>query len=119
MLVQLDEDDCNEIKEIGRIRSGKRFAETSSHAVKKTKGPLDIMFKKTRDTSINDACDKEARARTIQYIARLFYTNEVAFNVANAKTFKLRNEEASLMMSYDFYVCLNFHIIILSLNFKM
>ncbi|CAL5194424.1 unnamed protein product [Lathyrus oleraceus] len=58
VLVQLDADDTNEIEEISRIRSGKRLAETSSMAVKRTKGPLDLVFKKTKDTSLNDACDK-------------------------------------------------------------
>ncbi|KAI5403024.1 Exocyst complex component S3A [Lathyrus oleraceus] len=89
VLVQLDADDTNEIEEISRIRSGKRPAETSSMVVKRTKGPLDLVFKKTKDTSINDACDKEARARTLQYIARFVCTCRVAFNVANAKAFKL------------------------------
>lgn len=53
--------------------------------VKKTKGPLDLVFKKTKDTSINDVCDKEARARTVQYIARFVYTCGIAVNIANAK----------------------------------
>ncbi|WOL07728.1 hypothetical protein Cni_G16475 [Canna indica] len=32
---------------------------------------------KLRQTYINDACDKEVRARTIQYIARFFYQASV------------------------------------------
>ena len=63
--MQLDTDDTNEIEEISRIRSEKRIAETSSMVVKRTKEPLDLVFKKTKDTRLNDACDKEARAGTI------------------------------------------------------
>lgn len=92
VLVQLDADDTNEIEEISRIRSGKRLTETSSIAVKRTKGPLDLVFKKTKDTSLNDACDKEATARTVQYIARFVYTRGIVFNVANAKAFKMMLE---------------------------
>ncbi|XP_050908071.1 uncharacterized protein LOC127121659 [Lathyrus oleraceus] len=92
VLVQLDADETNEIEEISRIRSGKRLAETSSMAVKRTKGSLDLVFNKTKDKSLNDACDKEARARTVQYIARFVYTCGIAFNVANAKAFKLMLE---------------------------
>lgn len=33
--------------------------------VKRTKGPLDLVFKKTKDTGLNDACDKEVMARTV------------------------------------------------------
>ena len=60
--------------------------------VKRTKGPLDLVFKKTKDTSLNDACDKEARARTIQYTTRFVYTCGITFNVENAKAFKLMLE---------------------------
>ncbi|CAI8605679.1 unnamed protein product [Vicia faba] len=92
--VQLDADDTIDIKEIRRIRTVKRIveSETSSMAVNRTKGPLDLVYKKSKDTSINDACDKEARARTIQYVGRFFYTCGVACNVANARAFKLMLE---------------------------
>ena len=92
--VQLDADDTIDIEEIHRIQTGKRMvaSETSLMAVKRNKGPLDLVYKKSKDTSINDACDKEARARTIQYIGRFFYTCGVAFNVANARAFKLMLE---------------------------
>ncbi|CAI8597137.1 unnamed protein product [Vicia faba] len=92
--VQLDADDTIDIEEIRRIQTGKRMveSETSSMVVKRTKGPLDLVYKKSKDTSINDACDKEARARTIRYIGRFFYTYGVAFNVANARAFKLMLE---------------------------
>ncbi|KAI5447645.1 hypothetical protein KIW84_015190 [Lathyrus oleraceus] len=69
VLMQLDADDTNEIEEISRIRSGKRLAETSSMVLKRTKGPLNLVFKKTKKTSINVVCDKEERARIVQYIA--------------------------------------------------
>lgn len=92
VLVQLDADDTNEIEEISRIRSEKRLVETSFMTVKRTKGPLDFVFKKTEDTSLNVACDKEASARTLQYIACFVYTCGITFNVANAKAFKLKLE---------------------------
>ncbi|XP_050897241.1 uncharacterized protein LOC127104069 [Lathyrus oleraceus] len=92
MLMQLDADDTNEIEEISRIRSEKRLDEISSMAIKRTKGPLDLVFKKTKDTSLNDDCDKEARARTIQYTTRFVYTCGITFNVENAKAFKLMLE---------------------------
>ncbi|KAI5440570.1 hypothetical protein KIW84_010159 [Lathyrus oleraceus] len=97
VLVPLDADDTNEIDEISRIRSGKRRAETSSMVVKRTKGPLDLVFKKTKDTNINDVCNKEARARTVQYIARFVSTCGIAFNVANVETFKLMLEAMVLI----------------------
>ncbi|RDY07048.1 hypothetical protein CR513_08897, partial [Mucuna pruriens] len=33
--------------------------------------------------------EKDARARTIQYIARFFYRNEISFKVAQSNSFKL------------------------------
>ncbi|XP_073219750.1 uncharacterized protein [Cicer arietinum] len=101
MEVQIDDDVNDDVAEIRRIRSGKRAIEAPLPAAKKTKGPVDLMFmKKTelklgkdkRQTSIIDTCDKEARARTVQYIARFFYTNGIAFNVASSKSFKLMLE---------------------------
>jgi hypothetical protein len=41
-----------------------------------------------RQTSVNDACHKEARARTIQYIARFFYQAGIAFNIAHLESFQ-------------------------------
>jgi hypothetical protein len=49
-------------------------------AKKKTKGPLDVLYyqksedtvRKGKKTSINDVCDKEARAKCCRYIARSF-----------------------------------------------
>lgn len=57
VLVQLGADDTNEIEEISRIWSGKRLAEIILPCYK-TKWPLDLVFKKTKDITINDACDK-------------------------------------------------------------
>lgn len=98
---QLDEDDHDDIAEIRSIRLGKRSSESTLCANARKKGPLDVMFmqkpeetirKKTRQTNINDAADKEARDKTVQYIARFFYTNGIAFNVARSKHFKLMLE---------------------------
>ena len=38
--------------------------------------------------SINDACDKQLRANTVQKIAAFFYQAGIAFNVANLDCFK-------------------------------
>ncbi|XP_057999777.1 uncharacterized protein LOC131178620 [Hevea brasiliensis] len=43
---------------------------------------------KLRQTSMNDACDKEARVRIIQYIARFFYQAGIPFNAAHLDSFK-------------------------------
>ncbi|KAK2362242.1 hypothetical protein QL285_087320 [Trifolium repens] len=49
--------------------------------------------KQSRQTSIQDSsAEKEARARTIQYIARCFYKNGIAFNVTRSYDFKLMVE---------------------------
>ncbi|XP_050890988.1 uncharacterized protein LOC127096466 [Lathyrus oleraceus] len=71
-----------------------------SAAKKNTKGPLDVIYyrepeetlKKGKQTSLNEACDKKARACYCQYIARFFYRNGIVFNVANSKSFKLMVE---------------------------
>nr|KYP35509.1 hypothetical protein KK1_043451 [Cajanus cajan] len=73
-----EEDD---IQAIARI---KRPSSTSKESIKLNKGLW--------QTSLNDACNKEARARVIQYIARFFYRNGIAFNVARSKSFKLMVE---------------------------
>jgi hypothetical protein len=75
-------DDAAELQAISRIQSGKRPVETGSMpaAKKKTKGPLDVLYyqksedtvRKGKKTSINDVCDKEARAKCCRYIARSF-----------------------------------------------
>jgi hypothetical protein len=45
-----------------------------------------------RQTSIADACDKEARPRTVQYITRFVYRNGIPLNVARSKSFRLMLE---------------------------
>ncbi|KAI5409265.1 hypothetical protein KIW84_054899 [Lathyrus oleraceus] len=55
-------------------------------------GTIGFNFKKTKNINLNDVCDKEARARTVQYIARFVYTCGIAFDVANGKAFKLMLE---------------------------
>ncbi|KAK4259931.1 hypothetical protein QN277_006209 [Acacia crassicarpa] len=92
-----------EIEETHSLKSGKRPATSSDPSIKKAKnvkGLIDLLLfknpeaniklgKNTKQTSINDACDKEARDRTCQYIAQFFYRNGIAFNVARTKSFKL------------------------------
>ncbi|XP_024632201.1 uncharacterized protein [Medicago truncatula] len=64
-----------------------------------TKGPLDIEFYqnlevtlgKRKQTNMKDF-DKKARETANQYIARFFYLNGIAFNVAKSKSFKLMVE---------------------------
>ncbi|KAH7681554.1 Ribonuclease H-like protein [Dioscorea alata] len=66
----------------------------------KKKGPMDlVVIKKAEkkcgklgETSMNDACDKEARAQTIQYIARFFYQVGITFDAANSDSFKMMVE---------------------------
>lgn len=100
-------DEMEEVQEILNLQSGKRPLPLGSQASllnsKRVKGPLDLMFfkdpeitmrlaKDKRQTSINDSCDKEARARTIQYIERFLCSNGIAFNVVKSKSFKLMVE---------------------------
>ena len=52
---------------------------------------MDIFLQKRgtlRQTNIKDSCDKEARAMTIQKVARFFYDNGIPFHVARSKRFK-------------------------------
>ncbi|RDX73526.1 hypothetical protein CR513_46856, partial [Mucuna pruriens] len=56
-----------------------------------------ILVKKMQEqgqfkTSINDSCQKDARARTIQYAACFFYKNGIPFNVVQLNSFKLMIE---------------------------
>ncbi|RDX69606.1 hypothetical protein CR513_51253, partial [Mucuna pruriens] len=108
--LQEDEDEEDKVQEIARLKSGKRPTSStkvsSSTAKKKNvniKGLLDLHFfkkpeetillgKNKRQTSINDAYQKEARAKTIQYIARFFYRNGIPFNVTRSNSFKLMIE---------------------------
>ncbi|RZB52142.1 hypothetical protein D0Y65_048538 [Glycine soja] len=105
-----EEDDEEEdgIQEIARLKSGKRPPATSNEASstaskKRTtnkKGPLDFLFSKEpeesikfgktmRQTSVNESYNKASRDRAVQYIARFFFRNGIAFNVAKSKSFKL------------------------------
>ncbi|GAU47166.1 hypothetical protein TSUD_28890 [Trifolium subterraneum] len=99
--VKLNEDVHSDIAEIRRIRDGKRPADSSLPATssKASKGPMDLYVmdatigKESRQTSIQDSsAEKEARARTIQYIARCFYKGGIAFNVTRLNAFKLMVE---------------------------
>ncbi|RDX94024.1 hypothetical protein CR513_23647, partial [Mucuna pruriens] len=102
--VQEDEDEEDKVQEIVGLKSGKRPTSSSTKVSSATtkrkntnvKGPLDLhFFKKPKEiiqlgkNNINDACRKEARARTIQYIARFFFRNEISFNVTRSNSFKL------------------------------
>ncbi|XP_061371723.1 uncharacterized protein LOC133314291 isoform X1 [Gastrolobium bilobum] len=107
------DDDVEEgMQEIPIIQSRKRTATSSSDTpttVSKAKkgksleGPMDLLTSRSpeetlklgktkRQTSINDACLKEARARTIQYIAQFLYTNGIPLNVVCSRSFKLMVE---------------------------
>ncbi|XP_057444668.1 uncharacterized protein LOC130736914 [Lotus japonicus] len=103
-----DEEEEDRLQEIVSIKSGKisiSSSGASSAAPKKpnVKGPLDLHFMRDPETSLNltkakkqtsmiDACNKKARARTIQYIARFFIRNSIPFNVVRSKSFKLMLE---------------------------
>ncbi|KAK4283950.1 hypothetical protein QN277_000847 [Acacia crassicarpa] len=103
---ELQDDDEEEVEEIHTLKSGKRPATLSDSSTKKAKnvkGPMDLLLfknpeatiklgKNTKQTSINDACNKEVRDLTCQFIARFFYRNGIAFNVARTKSFKLMVE---------------------------
>ncbi|XP_061376093.1 uncharacterized protein LOC133318146 [Gastrolobium bilobum] len=104
-MVDLDvnqDDDVEELVEIHNIKTGKRKragSDVSTPATKAVKGPLDLHFFKRpsikldkKQTSINNACDKEAMARTIQYIERFLCTNGLPFNVVRSRSFKLMIE---------------------------
>ncbi|RDX65806.1 hypothetical protein CR513_55501, partial [Mucuna pruriens] len=116
--VQEDEDEEDKVQEIVRLKSGKKptssSTEVSSAASKKknvnVKGSLDLQFfkkeknlkklsnwkKNNRQTSINDACQKDGRARTIQYIARFFYRNRDPFNVVRSNSKLLQGRRTKL-----------------------
>ncbi|XP_058768459.1 uncharacterized protein LOC131642205 [Vicia villosa] len=104
--VHEDDDEASHLLEISRIRAGKRPAEEGSMpaAKKNVKVPLDVSYyrkpeetlKKGNQTSLNDACDKKARSSCCKYIARFFYRNGIAFNVANSKSFKLMVESIGM-----------------------
>ena len=51
-----------------------------------------------QQTSINDACDKEARAHIIQYIARFFYQVGLVSNALNSDNFKMMVEAMGIDM---------------------
>ncbi|XP_049382895.1 uncharacterized protein LOC125847285 [Solanum stenotomum] len=82
----------NEVQEINhKIRGGESFPSGSNKKLAKGKGPMDMFLQKRgtlRQTNIKDSCDKEARAMTIQKVARFFYDNGILFNVAHSKSFK-------------------------------
>ncbi|RDY02391.1 hypothetical protein CR513_14151, partial [Mucuna pruriens] len=95
--VQEEGDEEDEVEEIVRHKSGKMPATLSIEVIsvltkKKILEETTQFRKNRRQTSINDACQKDARARTIQYIARFFYTNGIPFNVARSNSFKLMIE---------------------------
>nr|XP_018686228.1 PREDICTED: uncharacterized protein LOC103993628 [Musa acuminata subsp. malaccensis] len=85
--------------------SGKRISHKKGKEVmisKKTKkGPMDLyMFQESKkvirgqkgakliQTGINDDCDEEIRARTIQHIARFFYQAGIPINACHLDSFK-------------------------------
>ncbi|KAJ0827110.1 putative ubiquitin-conjugating enzyme E2, ribonuclease H-like superfamily [Helianthus annuus] len=92
-----DEED-NEVIEISNVqkkRSGINIGGGNKKMKSNTKGPIDMHVTRSkgnstslRQTSINDACDKELRGRTIQTIAAFFYQAGIAFNVAKLDAFQ-------------------------------
>lgn len=110
--LQRDAVEEEELQKRLTILSGKRIATLSgdiSTTVPKAKkgknveGLMDLLLFRSpeqtfklgeanRQTSINDDCDEEARARTIQCIARFFYRNGIDFNVVRSKSFKMMVE---------------------------
>ncbi|KAK4253278.1 hypothetical protein QN277_010602 [Acacia crassicarpa] len=122
-----DDDILEEVQEIQHIKNGKRSVASSSQgsngnsaAAKRVKGPLDLMFfkkpeasckagKGKKQTSINDACDKEARGKTIQYVERFLCANGIPFNVVRSKSFKymvqaIGNHDPNLKLP-SYYEC--------------
>ncbi|KAL5144536.1 hypothetical protein HKD37_06G014813 [Glycine soja] len=106
-----DEEEKDGILKIERLKSGKKRATTSNEAsstasnkrITKKKGPLDFLFSKEleesiklgktrRQTSVNESYNKATRDRAIQYIVHFFFRNEITFNVAKSKSFKLMIE---------------------------
>jgi hypothetical protein len=100
----IDLDGIEEVNEFGKRMVHRKEVDNSSKKSKSIslpnrKGPLDLLMYqkpgkddqkkgKMKQTNIGDACDKELRARTIQYIARFFYQAGIAFNVARMESFK-------------------------------
>ncbi|XP_059283523.1 uncharacterized protein LOC132037084 [Lycium ferocissimum] len=83
------EDEVQEI--IHKKRGGGSFPSSTSKKLAKGKGPMDVFLQRQgtlRQANIKDSCDKEARAMTIQKVARFFYDNGIPFNVARSKSFK-------------------------------
>ncbi|XP_019460161.1 PREDICTED: uncharacterized protein LOC109359919 [Lupinus angustifolius] len=80
-----------EMQEIADLMANKQLVAESARAAKRTKstkGPMDLIYRKAqRQSSINDAIDKEARARTVQFIARFFYKCRIPFNVVCDRSF--------------------------------
>ncbi|RDX88021.1 hypothetical protein CR513_30439, partial [Mucuna pruriens] len=85
--VQENEDEEDEVEEIVRLKSIKRPLASSTSIEKPSNWE-----KNKRQTSINDACQKDARTRTIQYTAHFFYRNRISFNVIRSNSFKLMIE---------------------------
>ncbi|GKU88834.1 hypothetical protein SLEP1_g3051 [Rubroshorea leprosula] len=101
---RIGDDDLDEVELVEFNASGKRLLTAKFGAImqgngKKTKGPMDLFLmkpetivqkrkeSKMRQMSIKDS-DPEARARTVQYIARFFYQAGIPFNVARLDSFK-------------------------------
>ncbi|KAL5145418.1 hypothetical protein HKD37_06G015463 [Glycine soja] len=80
--------------------SNEALSTASKKRTTNKKGPLDFLFSKQpeesiklgktmRQTSVNESYNKASRDRAVQYIARFFFRNGIAFNVAKSKSFKL------------------------------
>ncbi|XP_059282093.1 uncharacterized protein LOC132035933 [Lycium ferocissimum] len=82
----------DEVQEtIHKKRGGESFPSSTSKKLAKGKGPMDVFLQRQgtlRQANIKDSCDKEARAMTIQKVARFFYDNGIPFNVARSKVLR-------------------------------
>ncbi|RDX89129.1 hypothetical protein CR513_29186, partial [Mucuna pruriens] len=83
--MQEDEDEDDEVQEIVRLKSEKGLHYHQWRF-------LLLLPRKRIQKNINDASQKDARARIIQYIAHFFYGNEIPFNVVRLNSFKLMIE---------------------------
>ncbi|XP_042387690.1 uncharacterized protein LOC121979763 [Zingiber officinale] len=93
--VDEDEEDAQAVQPSSKESKKQSLTSTEEIVSGSVKGPMNLFItkKKTkggklRQTSINDACDKELRDRTVQKIARFMYQAAISFNAAHLDSFK-------------------------------
>lgn len=94
-----DEEEMQAIVNFGRRKRAASSSDTPATVFKAKKGKSGKGWTDSlrlgnaeRETSVDDACEEEARARVMQYIARFFYTNGIDLNVVRSESFKLMVE---------------------------